>query len=99
MGARATKGCAQAFGGIHRYCGTKPRLEASIACSILEQSFATGRAYGASGTPSGLLIDKEGKVASQVALGAPAVLALLSTALDTAQSGIVKASQNEGAVA
>ena len=79
---------------------TKPRLEASIACyNILEQSFATGRAYSAGGTPSGVLIDKEGKVASQVVLGAPAVLALLSTALETAQSAIVKVSQNEGAVA
>jgi hypothetical protein len=78
---------------------TKPRLEASTACSILEQSFATGRAYGASGTPSGVLIDKEGKVASHVAVGAPAVLALLATDLDATQSAIVKASQNEGAVA
>src|SRR5829696_8889444 len=31
---------------------------------LLDQQFATGRAFGASGTPSAILIDKEGKVAS-----------------------------------
>ena len=51
------------------------------------------------GTPSGVLIDKDGKVASQLAVGVPEVLALLSTDLDATQSGIIKASQNEGAVA
>jgi len=43
---------------------------------LLDQQFATGRAFGASGTPSAILIDKEGKVASEVAVGAQAVLAL-----------------------
>ncbi|HKF94993.1 MAG TPA: hypothetical protein VKB96_10440 [Gammaproteobacteria bacterium] len=51
------------------------------------------------GTPSGVLIDKDGKVASQLAVGVPEVLALLSTDLDATRSGIIKASQNEGAVA
>jgi methylamine dehydrogenase accessory protein MauD len=43
---------------------------------LLDQPFATGRAFGASGTPSAVLVDVEGKVASEVAVGAPAVLEL-----------------------
>ena len=43
---------------------------------LLDQQFATGRAFGASGTPSAVLVDAEGKVASEVAVGAPAVLQL-----------------------
>jgi hypothetical protein len=43
---------------------------------VLDQGFSTGRAFGASGTPSGVLVDSEGKVASEVAVGAPAVLTL-----------------------
>jgi peroxiredoxin len=43
---------------------------------VLDQQFAVGRAFGASGTPSAVLVDAEGKVASEVAVGAPAVLEL-----------------------
>jgi hypothetical protein len=43
---------------------------------VLEQGFATGSAFGANGTPSAVLVDSEGKIASEVAVGAPAVLAL-----------------------
>jgi peroxiredoxin/membrane associated rhomboid family serine protease len=43
---------------------------------LLDQQFAVGRAFGASGTPSAVLVDAEGKVASEVALGAPGVLEL-----------------------
>jgi peroxiredoxin len=43
---------------------------------LLDQSFATGRAFGASGTPSAVLVDAQGKVASEVAVGAPGVLEL-----------------------
>jgi len=43
---------------------------------LLDQNFATGRAFGASGTPSAVLVDSEGKVASEVAVGAPAVMEL-----------------------
>jgi peroxiredoxin len=41
---------------------------------VLDQNFATGRAFGASGTPSAVLVDAQGKVASDIAVGAPAVL-------------------------
>lgn len=43
---------------------------------VLDQEFAAGRAFRASGTPSAVLIDSEGKVASEVVVGAKAVLTL-----------------------
>jgi peroxiredoxin len=43
---------------------------------LLDQNFATGRSFGASGTPSAVLVDAEGKVASDIAVGAPAVMEL-----------------------
>jgi peroxiredoxin len=43
---------------------------------LLDQNFTVGRQFGASGTPSAVLIDAKGNIASQVAVGAPAVLAL-----------------------
>jgi thiol-disulfide isomerase/thioredoxin len=44
--------------------------------TLLDEGFNTGRAYGASGTPSAVLIDGNGKIASGVGVGAPVVLAL-----------------------
>jgi peroxiredoxin len=44
--------------------------------TLLDEGFATGRKFGATGTPSAVKIDKNGKVASEVAVGGPAVLAL-----------------------
>ena len=43
---------------------------------VLDQQFAVGRSFGAGGTPSAVLVDTNGKVASEVAVGAPAVLEL-----------------------
>jgi peroxiredoxin len=43
---------------------------------VLDEQFSVGRAFGASGTPSAVLVDAEGKVASEVAVGAPAVFEL-----------------------
>jgi thiol-disulfide isomerase/thioredoxin/uncharacterized membrane protein YphA (DoxX/SURF4 family) len=43
---------------------------------LLDQNFATGRAFGASGTPSAVLVDAEGRIASEVAVGAPSVMDL-----------------------
>jgi thiol-disulfide isomerase/thioredoxin len=58
--------------------GTREANEAMGLTSlvVLDQQFATGRAFGAGGTPSAVLVDAEGKVASEVAVGAPAVLEL-----------------------
>jgi hypothetical protein len=38
-----------------------------------------GRAFGASGTPSAVLVNEHGRIASEVAIGAPSVLELLGT--------------------
>jgi len=43
---------------------------------VLDPQFAVGRAFGAAGTPSAVLVDEPGRLASEVAVGAPAVLGL-----------------------
>lgn len=43
---------------------------------VLEPAFATGRLFGATGTPSAVRVDKDGRIASDVAVGGPAMLAL-----------------------
>ena len=43
---------------------------------VLTQQFAVGQSFGASGTPSAVLVGEEGDIASELAVGAPAVLAL-----------------------
>ena len=48
---------------------------------LLDQAgMSVGRLFGASGTPMAVLVDAEGKVASELAAGAPAVLALAGQA-------------------
>jgi peroxiredoxin/uncharacterized membrane protein YphA (DoxX/SURF4 family) len=44
---------------------------------LLDQGFSTGQKFGASGTPSAIVIDAEGNVASNLAVGGPDVMALL----------------------
>jgi thiol-disulfide isomerase/thioredoxin len=48
-------------------------LRAPIA---LDNAFAVGTAFGSTGTPSAVRVDRDGRVASELALGAPAVMAL-----------------------
>lgn len=48
-------------------------LQATV---VLDQDFATGRAFGVAGTPSAILVDAAGRIDSDVAVGALAVLAL-----------------------
>lgn len=47
---------------------------------VIDEGFNAGRVFGASGTPSAVLIDEDGKIASSLAAGAPAVLALMRAA-------------------
>jgi peroxiredoxin len=54
---------------------------------VLDQNFAAGSAFGASGTPSAVLVDENGNVASELAVGAPAVLALAGARADAATNG------------
>ena len=44
---------------------------------VLDQDFTVGRRFGADGTPMAVYIDAEGNIASDLAAGAPAVLALI----------------------
>ncbi|MBW3632130.1 MAG: TlpA family protein disulfide reductase, partial [Chloroflexi bacterium] len=44
---------------------------------LLDQGFRTGEAFGASGTPSAIVIDAQGNVASGLAVGGPDVMNLL----------------------
>lgn len=52
------------------------RADGLAAPVLLDDSFAVGRAFGATGTPSAVLVDADGRIASEVAVGGPAVLAL-----------------------
>ncbi len=44
---------------------------------VLDEGFTVGRAFGASGTPSAVLVGADGNIASAVGVGAPAVLGIL----------------------
>jgi peroxiredoxin/uncharacterized membrane protein YphA (DoxX/SURF4 family) len=52
------------------------RAQGLRAAILLEESFQVGRLFGASGTPSAVVVDEKGRVASELAVGGPAVLAL-----------------------
>jgi hypothetical protein len=54
----------------------------------LDERFETGRAFGAVGTPSAVLVDKDGRIASEVAVGAPAVLALADGQVAAVRTGV-----------
>jgi hypothetical protein len=43
---------------------------------VLDQTFRAATAFGATGTPMAVLLDEDGRVASEVAVGAQAVLGL-----------------------
>jgi peroxiredoxin len=45
---------------------------------LIDNKFAVGQSYGANGTPSAVLIDSKGKIASGLAVGAPGVFELLN---------------------
>jgi peroxiredoxin/uncharacterized membrane protein YphA (DoxX/SURF4 family) len=47
---------------------------------LLDQGFGAGRVFGATGTPSAVILDEHGTVVSDVGVGAPAVLAMLALA-------------------
>ena len=55
-------------------------LSAPIA---LDGAFAAGTAFGATGTPSAILVDRHGRVASGLAVGAPQVMALATAAVES----------------
>jgi peroxiredoxin len=56
---------------------------------VLDHGFTAGRAFGVTGTPMAVLVDAQGRIAAEVAAGAPAVLALLQA--DRAQAPSARA--------
>ena len=44
---------------------------------VLDSGFNVGRTFGASGTPSAVLVTKDGKIGSSLAVGSPGVLGIL----------------------
>ena len=48
---------------------------------LLDEGFRTGFAFGATGTPSAVLLDAQGKVASETVVGAPRIMAMLTVGL------------------
>jgi hypothetical protein len=58
---------------------------------VLDRDFSTGRAFGAAGTPSAVLLDAQGHIASPVAIGAAAVLELAagSNELNLSENNLV----------
>ncbi len=55
---------------------------------LLDEGLATGRRLGVSGTPSAVLVDLDGSLASAVAVGGPAVMRLLNRAPVGASAGV-----------
>jgi hypothetical protein len=43
---------------------------------LVDQNFSVGETFGVDGTPAAVMLDEEGRVASNVAVGGPDVLAL-----------------------
>jgi peroxiredoxin len=53
---------------------------------LLDEGFTVGPRFGVHGTPMAVLVDAEGKIASEVAAGAPAVLTLARANQDLVRS-------------
>lgn len=61
--------------------------EEKMECSVLLQhKMDVSAVYGASGTPSGYLIDSEGKIASELAAGSEMLLALANEKVESGKS-------------
>jgi peroxiredoxin/uncharacterized membrane protein YphA (DoxX/SURF4 family) len=55
---------------------------------LLDQTFSAGKAFGASGTPSGVLLDERSGIASKVAVGRQEILDLIFNAAFAPQSRV-----------
>ena len=51
---------------------------------VLDEDFTVAPEFGATGTPMAVLVNAEGNIASELAAGAPAVLALAGQKQDNA---------------
>ncbi|MES1247824.1 MAG: MauE/DoxX family redox-associated membrane protein [Actinomycetota bacterium] len=59
----------------------RTRADGFSSLVLLDDAFAAGEALGASGTPMAVAVDADGRVASKVAAGAAAILALVQDAV------------------
>jgi peroxiredoxin len=66
---------------------------------LLDGAFAVARQFRGGGTPSGVLVDAEGKIASELAVGAPGVLALVGVQQPTRADKVVHRTDAKTAVA
>lgn len=55
------------------------RVQGLAAPILIDEGFATGHAYGAKGTPSAILLDAQGNVASPLVVGASNIMPYLTT--------------------
>lgn len=62
------------------------RMMGLTSTMVLDEGFTIGRAFGASGTPSAVMVDADGNIASNVAVGAQAVLSLAGSAAEPGKS-------------
>lgn len=60
------------------------RAQGLASTVLLDQGFSAGSRFGARGTPMGVLIDAEGRIASETAAGGPAVMALAGASVASA---------------
>jgi hypothetical protein len=49
---------------------------------LLDRDFSVGNAFGANGTPSAIMVDAQGNIASKLAVGKPGVMELARSTLD-----------------
>ena len=75
MGGSPATGSAETAGSLDRQPGHEPGPGIALA-SVTRRGFTIGPKFGVNGTPMAVLVDAEGKIASEVAAGAPDVLAL-----------------------
>jgi thiol-disulfide isomerase/thioredoxin len=62
----------------------RTRADGFSSTVVLDPGFSAGEAFGAGGTPSAVLVGADGRVASNVAVGAQAVLALTGNGMEVA---------------
>jgi hypothetical protein len=57
----------------------EPILESGLSSTVaIDQNFTVGSLYGSNGTPSAILVNKEGKIASVLVTGEVGVMKLLA---------------------
>jgi peroxiredoxin len=56
---------------------------------VLDHELEVGWSFGVTGTPSGVLVDADGRIASELAVGAPAIRALVEVSRDRVHSAAI----------